>query len=95
MLFENLITIAIVWATAVLVPGPDVLVILQSSVNGGRVTAILTAFGIVAGTACWGLIAFFGVSALFEVVPILFVFLKIVGGLYLIYVGIGLLRTTA
>jgi len=93
MLFENMISIAVVWATAVLVPGPDILVILQSSVNGGRVNAVLTIFGIVAGTAFWGLIAFFGVSALFEAVPILFVFLKIVGGLYLIYVGIGLLRT--
>lgn len=76
------------WAT----PGPNHLTIITASVTGGRLAGLKAAMGIAAGALTWSLVAVSGLAVLFEFVPPLYTALRVVGALYLIYLGIGAFR---
>lgn len=91
-LFAILLPIAIVqivgWAT----PGPNHLTIISASVSGGRHAGIKAALGIAAGALTWSLIALSGIAVVFELFPPLYVTLRLIGALYLIYLGVKAFR---
>ncbi|MDZ7713698.1 MAG: LysE family translocator [Rhodovibrio sp.] len=89
---EILISVAAIWGLAALVPGPDVLAIARSAALAGRGPALATVGGITLGTLIWGLAGFFGVSALFQLAPSLYLSVKLLGSCYLVWVGLTLLR---
>ena len=90
-LITILLSVAAIWSIAVITPGPNFFITAQTGVKHSRISALFVVLGIVAGTAIWGLAGFFGVALLFAVAPWAYVALKIVGGGYLIYLGIKLL----
>jgi threonine/homoserine/homoserine lactone efflux protein len=49
--------------------------------------------GICAGTAIWAVCGYTGITLLFKTAPMAFIALKIIGGGYLIYLGVKLLRS--
>lgn len=73
-------------------PGPDNLMVLGMGISKGRRQGI--AFGLGCGLGCLShtLLAVIGVSALIAASPTAFTLLKVVGGLYLIWLGIHALR---
>ncbi len=73
------------WAT----PGPNHLTIITASVTAGRGAGIRAALGIAAGAFAWSVIAVSGIAVIFEVVPELYVGLRLVGAAYLIYLGVN------
>ncbi len=92
MMYSNiLLTVFLIWAIAVITPGPNFFITVHTAVGKNRRLSFFTVFGIVAGTFVWAISAYLGVTIIFKAVPILYGSLKIAGGLYLIYIGMMLL----
>lgn len=74
-------------------PGPDNLMVLGVGMARGRRQGV--AFGLGCGLGCLShtLLAALGVSALIAASPVAFGALKICGGLYLVWLGVGALRS--
>ena len=81
-------------ATALtLSPGPDTMFVLASSASGGARAGFAATFGIAAGCLAHATMAALGISALIAASPAAFDALRIAGALYLLWIGIGALRT--
>lgn len=87
------ISIGLLWGLAVLVPGPDTLMIMNIAMRAGRCRALSSVAGIVCGTLIFWLAGFFGVAALFYAAPWSYHALRIGGALYLIHLGRRMIRT--
>ncbi|MFD2265539.1 LysE family translocator [Lacibacterium aquatile] len=84
------------WATfavALLAPGPNFAVILSTSLKAGRGPALRVASGFGLGEAIWGFAAVFGVATLAAHHPWIEWCLRIGGGLFLLYLGYGALKS--
>ena len=79
------------WIAAILSPGPDVFQIIRVGAKD-RAAGVACALGIMVGNALWIIGSLLGLSALIQAVPQILVVLQIVGGAYLLYMGIGALR---
>jgi len=78
---------------AMISPGPNVLIVTQSAISQSRKAGIATAIGIAAGAAFWSSAAILGLSVLFARFTWIYRGLEVLGGIYLIYLGIRLWRT--
>ncbi len=76
-----------------LIPGPAVLFIVARSAAQGRRAGLVSVLGVHTATVVHVLAAVAGLSAIVVASSIAFTGLKIVGGVYLIYVGIKSLRS--
>lgn len=81
-------------ATAITVsPGPDNLMVLGVGMARGRRQGMVFGLGCALGCLSHTLLATLGVSALIAASPVAFTALKVCGGLYLIWLGVGALRS--
>lgn len=87
-----LFPIAVIQIVGWAVPGPNHLTIIAASVTSGRSAGLKAALGIASGALTWTVIAISGIAAVFEVVPSLYVALRLLGAGYLIYLGINSFR---
>jgi threonine/homoserine/homoserine lactone efflux protein len=76
-------------------PGPDTLYIVGRSSTQGRRAGVVAALGIGAGALVHICAAALGLSAILAASATLFNAVRIIGALYLLYVGIGLIRSAA
>lgn len=76
----------------IVIPGPSVLFVIGRAIAQGRRVAVLTVAGNAAGEYVQVLAVAFGVGALAEQSVAAFTVLKLVGGGYLIYLGIRTFR---
>ena len=76
-------------------PGPAFIVALQESVARDRRAGVAAATGIALGSFLWALLVLLGVGLLLQQAGWLYAFLRLLGGLYLIYLGICLWRGAA
>jgi len=74
-----------------LTPGTDTMYIVSRSISQGRTAGIYSAFGISAGIVVHTLLAAFGLSIILMQSPLLFNLIKIIGAIYLAYLGIKML----
>jgi len=74
-------------------PGQDMILVMSRSVAQGALAGVATAGGISVGLVGHTILATLGLGAILRTSEWLFVALKLVGAAYLIYLGIGLLRT--
>jgi len=74
-------------------PGPDNLMVLGVGMSKGRARGIAFGLGCALGCLTHTLLATLGVSALIAASPMAFTALKVFGGLYLIWLGWGALRS--
>ncbi|CDG82509.1 LysE family translocator [Janthinobacterium agaricidamnosum] len=74
-------------------PGPDNLMVLGVGMSRGRRQGMVFGLGCALGCLSHTLLATLGVSALIAASPAAFTALKICGGLYLVWLGIGALRS--
>jgi threonine/homoserine/homoserine lactone efflux protein len=86
-----LFSVAAIWTVAVVTPGPNFFLTVQTALGRSRPAALWNVVGIACGTVAWGLCGFFGLTLLFRAAPWLFGTLKLVGGGYLIYLGLKLI----
>lgn len=75
---------------AILSPGPAIIAAMQTSFARGRTVAVPYGVGLAVGASVWCLFALAGLTVLFQLVPALYVALKIFGGLYLLWMAWGL-----
>lgn len=90
-----LVTFACAAALIVLLPGPDTLVVVRNLIRGGRRSAALTVIGVLSGLAVWVTAAALGLAALLRASRDGYTALRLVGAVYLIWLGINSLRTRA
>jgi RhtB (resistance to homoserine/threonine) family protein len=74
------------------IPGPDTAVLTKNALVGGRRGGVFTAFGVVTGLAVWTFAAALGIAALLSASAVAFNVLKIAGAVYLLWLGLQLLR---
>ena len=86
-----LLTVAAIWAVAAVTPGPNFLVVVRCALSGSKAMAHGAVAGTLTGTLIWGLAGWLGISALFAAAPMAYAALKIAGGLYLVWLGAGML----
>src|SRR5450830_1186943 len=81
-------------AMVYLLPGPDMILLLQTGARHGRSQALTTALGLGIARACHVALAALGLAALFKAAPWTFDVVRLVGAAYLLWIGIQCLRTT-
>lgn len=91
-LFSVFLTASFVLA---ITPGPGVLYIVTRSVVHGRHQGLLSVIGVAFGNFGNACLASIGLAALFAVSVVAFMVVKYVGSLYLIYLGIQMLRKSS
>ncbi len=79
-------------ALIVVLPGPDTMVVLRSIVRDGRPRAAWTAAGGLTGLALWVGVAALGLSAVVRASEAGYLALRVVGGLYLVWLGVQSFR---
>ncbi len=79
-------------AIVIVVPGPDMALVLRNGVVSGRRAALATAAGVILGLLVWALTAALGVAAILAASTSAFTLLKIAGAAYLIFLGVQALR---
>ena len=80
-----------VWLAAIASPGPDLLQIIRVGSKDRR-SGVLCALGIMLGNTVWILASLAGLSALIQAFPQILSALQIVGGAYLLWMGVGAIR---
>jgi threonine/homoserine/homoserine lactone efflux protein len=80
-------------ALIVLLPGPDTLVVVRSILRGGKRQGILTALGNLCGLTLWVAGAVLGIAALLRASEIGYDALRIVGAVYLVFLGVQAWRS--
>ena len=90
---EQLFAFLTVALLVTLSPGPDNLMVLGFGMSRGRAQGVAFGFGCALGCLSHTLLATLGVSALIAASPMAFTLLKVVGGLYLLKMGIQALRS--
>jgi RhtB (resistance to homoserine/threonine) family protein len=88
----NVVAFVAVAAVIVVVPGPDMALVLKNGVAHGRRAAVATALGINAGLVVWALAAALGIAALLHASSTAFTVLKLAGAAYLVWLGLRALR---
>lgn len=74
-------------------PGPGVFGSISKSISGGFASSLYFIGGLVLGDSIFLVLAILGLSAISMVMGELFFYIKIVGGLYLIYLGIKMFHS--
>ena len=74
-------------------PGQDMILVMSRSVAQGVAAGVVTAAGVSVGLVGHTVLATLGLGAILRTSEWLFIALKLIGAAYLIYLGIGLLRT--
>jgi threonine/homoserine/homoserine lactone efflux protein len=89
---DILIAFAIATALFAYFPGPALLYTAAQTLARGRRAGLMAALGIHIGCYAHVFAATLGLSAVFRYVPEAYVFLKIAGAAYLVWLGIAMLR---
>ena len=82
-----IIPIGIAAIAGVMSPGPSFIFVAQTAMNKSRAHGIATSLGMGTGAVTFTLLACFGLFVVIETVPFLYGFLKLAGGLYLLYLA--------
>ena len=90
-----LVSLALLWTVAVVTPGPNFFNTAQLAASCSRRHGVVASAGVASGTIIWGLAGGLGIKSLFTAAPMLYLAVKIIGGCYLIYLGLKLFKRSA
>ncbi|HKZ72665.1 MAG TPA: LysE family translocator [Steroidobacteraceae bacterium] len=74
-------------------PGPDTFLVIGNTVKGGARHGLATVAGIVSGGLCHAALFGFGIAQVLAYSPTVFTVVKLCGAAYLVYLGMGALRS--
>ena len=80
-------------ALLAITPGPGIFYVLSRSLTGGRIEGFLSAAGTFAGGLVHVAAAAVGIAAVIATSALAFAFIKYAGAFYLVYLGIGMIRS--
>lgn len=92
MTLGSYLVLLAVWFAAIASPGPDLFQMIRVGSTGKR-AGIACALGVMTGNAIWSSLSPAGLSALMQSRPSILAILQLVGGGYLIYMGLGAARS--
>ena len=81
-------------AVVYLLPGPDMILLLQTGARQGKGAALATAIGLAIARGCHVALAALGLAVLFKAAPWTFDLVRLAGAAYLLWIGIQCLRST-
>ena len=90
-----LVSVFAVFVPALLLPGPDFVAVVRAAMTGGARAGIATTAGTTIGLCLYATLSIFGLSALLVQFEWLTWLVRGIGGAYLIYLGVKLIRTPA
>jgi threonine/homoserine/homoserine lactone efflux protein len=85
---STLVAFVAVAAVVIVTPGQDTALVIRNTLAGRHTAGIATALGVSAGQAVWALATSVGLAALIVASERVFLALKLVGTLYLVYLGL-------
>ncbi|MBL4739370.1 MAG: LysE family translocator [Sneathiella sp.] len=85
--FSDLLVAYLAYVIATASPGPANLAIMTTAMHQGRKSGLYLALGVVCGSLCWAILAALGLSALLSAFGWAFTVIKVVGGLYLLWLA--------
>lgn len=80
-------------AVVYLLPGPDMILLLQTGARQGKAAALATAVGLAIARGCHVALAALGLATLFKAAPWTFEVVRLAGAAYLLWLGIQCLRS--
>lgn len=89
-----LIEIFLVHVAAMASPGPNVLVVMRTAMAESRRAGLFCAAGVAAGGAIWAGAAAVGLGLVLANVAAAYNVLRVLGGLYLVYLGVRTFRSS-
>jgi threonine/homoserine/homoserine lactone efflux protein len=75
-------------AVVIVVPGPDTAIVTKNALLHGRRAALGTSFGVSTGLAVWTLASALGVASIVRASDTAFTALKLIGAVYLVWLGV-------
>jgi len=93
MYFENWLAFCSIALLAAAIPGPAILLVSTHSLQFGTLRSLISAAGNVTGLFIMSACSILGLSALVMVSSTAFTVIKIIGALYLLYMGIKIWRS--
>lgn len=93
-LFSIFVTVAIAHFLALLSPGPDFVLVVKSAIRNEGKNAIGVALGIASANALYIGLCLIGVGSILAASVTIMIVLKVIGGLFLIYLAIQALRAS-
>jgi threonine/homoserine/homoserine lactone efflux protein len=85
---ENVIALVAATVVLILIPGPNVALIVANSLRHGMRIGIITSFGTTVGVGLQLLVVVLGMAALIELVADALTWIKWIGVVYLLYIGV-------
>jgi threonine/homoserine/homoserine lactone efflux protein len=81
--------LALIAATFIFVitPGPGIIAIISMSLSRGMVHGMVLSLGLILGDIVYLLVAIYGLSLLMDILGDFFMFVRIIGGIYFLYLG--------
>jgi threonine/homoserine/homoserine lactone efflux protein len=89
------LTVVVVCALGAATPGPSLAVVVAHALGGSRRRGVACAWAHALGVGTYALATLAGLAALLRAHPRLFTAITALGALYLAWLGVGLLRTSA
>jgi threonine/homoserine/homoserine lactone efflux protein len=89
---ETFLGFLAVATVTVLMPGPDVFVVMRTALAGGRRAGVWAGAGSAVGNLVWGAASVVGVTGLLAASSTAFSAVKLAGAAYLVYLGVQTLR---
>nr|WP_321270214.1 LysE family translocator [uncultured Tolumonas sp.] len=91
--YMSMIAITGALAAGAISPGPSFIYVARNAISLSRQHGFATALGMGSGACTFAMVALLGLQAVFTAVPFAFWLLKIVGGVYLVYLASKILRS--
>ena len=88
----SLATFTLAALVVIFFPGPDTLVVVRSVLRGGRPRGAATVAGVLTGLTVWVAVAALGLAAVLRASEVAYNVLRILGGCYLVWLGVQSLR---
>ncbi|MDD3343850.1 MAG: LysE family translocator [Sulfurospirillaceae bacterium] len=85
--YSFLLAIGSVFMLGTMSPGPSFILIAKTAVSKSRKEGFSVAIGLGLGAVVFSLLAIFGLYAILQTIPFLYGFLKVLGGMYLLYLA--------
>jgi len=89
----TLIAVFSIFIPALMLPGPDFVAVVRAALTGGSRAGLLTATGVTLGLGFYATLSLVGLAAILVEYQWLTWIVRVLGGAYLIYLGIRLILT--
>jgi RhtB (resistance to homoserine/threonine) family protein len=93
MHIESIVTVLVVGFFVIITPGPNMAVVIKNTISGNTFSGIFTSIGLALGNLVHITYCLIGIGLIISKSIIIFNIIKILGAIYLIYLGIMIIKS--